>query len=167
MDQRTNDAGEAIAYQRREWTAQRVGWTVMALVVLAAVLGLLGNTGPLASARVTASDGSVRLTYSRLEHHHGPSELTVEVAPAFVDEGEVRLWFDSAYVRDLGLETIVPEPDRVEVAPGRIVYVFAVAEPTGPLLIDFSYEHDGFWLQQGQLGIVGAEPVEFRQFVFP
>ncbi|MDP9369934.1 MAG: hypothetical protein M3Q03_16960 [Chloroflexota bacterium] len=167
MDERINDAGEAITYQRREWTAQRVGWTVMTLVVLAAVLGVLGNSGPVASARVTASDGSVQLTYTRLEHHHGPAELTVEVAPAFAGEGEVRLWLDSAYVQGLGLETIVPEPDRVEVALDRMVYVFTVAEPTGPLVIDFSHEHDGFWLQHGRLGIVDAQPVEFRQFVFP
>lgn len=43
------DEGRDIAYQRREWIAQRIGWVTIALLVVAALLGLLGSVGPSAT----------------------------------------------------------------------------------------------------------------------
>ena len=165
--ERAFDEGRDIEYQRREWRAQRIAWVAMAAVVLAAGLGLLGNAGPLASARSEASDNSIRITFDRLVRHHAPSELTIDVAPEFVEEGEIRLWVDVAYMRAIGLESILPEPESVELEPGRVVYVFSASEPDFPLVITFFYEHDGFWSQRGRLGLVNGTPVAFSQFVFP
>jgi hypothetical protein len=38
------EVNEELEFQRRDWMAQRVGWTVMALVVVVALLGLLGGS---------------------------------------------------------------------------------------------------------------------------
>jgi hypothetical protein len=167
VDQRLNDTGRAIEYQQREWTTQRIAWVIMTMTVVAAFLGLLGDTGPLAVANATAPDGSLQARYTRFAHHHGPGTLTVEVAPASVVEGEVRLLFEGDFVRDLGVESVVPEPDRVELVPDGVVYVFVAEEPSSPLVVHFSYEHDGYWFQSGQFGIEGAEPVVLSLFVFP
>jgi hypothetical protein len=166
-DQRSFDMGEDIAYQHREWTAQRIGWLVMALFVLAALLGLLGSMGPLASAYAEASDGSIGVNYMRLERHHAPARLVVEVSPESVVDGEVRLWMDADYLTSLGLQSIVPEPDSVELGAERITYVFTVSEGDGPMEITFQYEHHGFWRQEVQLGLVHGTSLEFSQFIFP
>ena len=159
--------GRAIGYQRKEWGAQRIGWILMVALVVAAAAGLLGASGPVATAQVDAPDGSMQVEYLRLDHHLGSGELTVEIAPGFVTDGEVRLWLDRTYVDDLGLERVVPEPDRVELEPERVVYVFNVGAEDGPLTVSFSYRQEGLWRAEAELGLVNGSPVEFSQFVFP
>jgi len=166
-DEHLLDAGVDIDFQRREWTVQRIGWAAMALLVLAALLGLLGSAGPLATAEKTASDGSLAVSYQRLERHHAPGRFTVDVAPAFVEAGEVRLWLDADYVRVLEIQSIVPEPESVELGADRVIYAFTVREGSGSMEITFFYEHDGYWQQDAQLGLTNGVPVTFGQFVFP
>lgn len=159
--------GRAIGYQRNEWRAQRIGWAVMALLVLLALTGLLGGSGPLAEAEIEAADGSVRVRYLRLDHHHGPGELSVEIAPEFVEAGELRLWMDRSYLDGLNLETVVPEPERVELEAERAIFVFNVGEGRGQLTLTFTYHHDGYWWDVAKLGLINGDPVEFSQIVFP
>lgn len=166
-EERKSHAGHAIAYQRKDWTAQRIGWAVMGLLVVLALAGLLGGGGPLADAEVDAADSSLRVRYLRLDHHRGEGELSVEIAAEFLSAGEARLWVDRSYIEGLGLESIVPEPDQVELEPERVVYVFAVGEGSGPVTVRFSYRHEGYWRDRAELGLVNATPVEFSQFVFP
>lgn len=161
------DRGAAIEYQRREWVAQRIGWVIMALTVLAAVLGILGDTGPLAETETEAPDGSFRVQYTRIEHHHSPSVLVVTVSPKAVAGSEVRLWLDADYIANLSIESIIPEPESVEVGPDRVVHVFSVAEQDAPFDIVFNHEQDGYWWNQGRIGIEGGSVVELRQVVLP
>src|SRR3712207_4138009 len=49
------EVAEDLTFQRREWAAQRVGWVLLALVIAAALAGLLGR-GPLSTTR-RESDG--------------------------------------------------------------------------------------------------------------
>jgi hypothetical protein len=161
------DKGKDIDYQRREWHAQRIGWAVMVLLVLAALLGLLGGSGPYATARVESSDGSLEAHYMRLERHHAPGRLTVKVDPAFVEAGEVRLWLEADYAQVLEIQSIVPEPESTELGTDRVIYVFTVGDVAGETEITFSYEHDGLWRHQAQLGLENGAPVAFSQFVFP
>jgi len=163
----TVDRADAIGYQRGEWVAQRIGWGVMTLIVLAAVLGLLGDTGPLARAAAESPDGSLRVEYTRIEHHHSPSILIVTVSPDVVTAGEVRLWIDADYVANLSIDTIIPEPEGVEVGPDRVVYGFTVSEHYAPFEIVFNHEQDGYWWNQGKIGIEGGGVVELRQVVLP
>ena len=166
-EEHKSHTGRAIEFQRKEWAAQRIGWAVMGLLVLLALAGLLGGGGPLADAEAAAADSSVRVRYLRLDHHLGPGELRVEIAPEFVSAGEVRLWVDRSYIDGLDLESIVPEPDQVQLEPDRVVYVFTVGEGRGPLNVSFSYRHEGYWRDRAELGLVNGEPVEFSQFVLP
>ena len=55
------EVGQDLDFQRREWAVQRVGWGAMALVILAALLGLFGSSGPLSRAATNAADDLVRL----------------------------------------------------------------------------------------------------------
>lgn len=167
MDQHVTNLGEDISYQRREWVVQRVGWVVMALIVVAALFGLLGESGPFAEAELRAADGSLQVHHVRIAHHHAPAALTITVAPDLVEGGELRLWIDAAYARTLDIQSIIPEPESVEVGPERIVYTFAVADWKGSLTIVYHYEQESYWWKRGHLGIEGGAAVELVQFVFP
>lgn len=43
-----------------EWRLQQMGWVVMGLIVVLALLGVFG-TGPLSWSRATAPDGSIEI----------------------------------------------------------------------------------------------------------
>ena len=47
-----------MGFQRTEWVVQRAGWVGMALLILAALVGLLGR-GPLSAAVARAGDGAL------------------------------------------------------------------------------------------------------------
>lgn len=53
-----------IDFQRRSWAVQRVGWGVMALVALAALLGLFGP-GPINNAITGSKEAPLWLEYKR------------------------------------------------------------------------------------------------------
>lgn len=167
MEQRKTDTGQNVEFQEREWTVQRIGWIAMGLVVLAAFIGLLGNSGPLATEKMRASDGTLEVKVNRIEQHHGPGELTVKVGPEHVQGGEVRIWLDGEYASRFGLDTVVPEPESVVAEPDRMVFVFAAGDESGPLTITFNHEHNGYWIEKGRLGVVDGPSVSFTQFVFP
>jgi hypothetical protein len=167
VDKQKAYTGRDIEFQDKEWTAQRIGWVLMVLIVLLAAVGLLGNSGPLARAEREAADGSLAVNYFRLDRHHGPGDLSIEVSPEFVQGGEIHLWLDQDFASRLEIMRVMPEPESVEIGPERVVYVFAVGEQGSPLTISFAYEHDGFWLEEGRLGLMNGEAVEFTQFLFP
>jgi hypothetical protein len=58
-----------LRFQRRTWVAQRVGWGVIACVLVAALLGLLGS-GPFASRTLDSTQGGFRLEYELFLRHH-------------------------------------------------------------------------------------------------
>ena len=46
-----------LVLQQRTWRVQRIGWVVLALIVLCGTLGLFGGIGPLNSTSTQAADG--------------------------------------------------------------------------------------------------------------
>jgi hypothetical protein len=165
IDERTI-TGHNIEYQRREWVAQRIGWTAMVLVVLAAFVGLLGS-GPLARTGASTGDGVLSIEYYRIARHHQPRTLSVTVVPDSVQNGEVQVWLDRAYADKFGLENIVPDPDSTDVEPDRVVYTFTTGQGDGPLTVTFFYKHDGFWRQHVRVGLVDGPSLALTQFMLP
>jgi hypothetical protein len=159
--------GRDIAYERREWVAQRVAWVVMLLLVVAAILGLLGSSGLLGMASSTAPDGSIEVIRERVGRYHAPTELIIEVSPGAIEQGEVRVWLDADYADGLTIDSIMPEPESSELEPGRIVYTFPVSEPGAPLRITLHYEHDTYWRSEAEMGLVNGETVSFTHIVLP
>ncbi len=155
-------------FMRREWTIQRISWVVMLAIVAAALVGLLGTPGFASTTHATTADGALSLEYGRIERHHAPTDLTLEVAPDAVVNGEIRLWISRDYIDTLSVETVFPEPDRVEVERDRVVYIFATGEAAdGPLTVTIKHEHDGYWQQTGELGLVDGASLTFTQFILP
>lgn len=91
----------------------------------------------------------------------------IEVAPEFLETSEARLWLDAEYVQTIDLQSIVPEPESVELGSERVIYVFAIGEGNRPMGITIGYEHDGLWQQEARLGLANGVTVEFSQFIFP
>lgn len=57
-----------------EWRFQQLGWAVMALIVVLALLGVF-STGPLSWSSTTAADGTVEVQYQRFVRNGGDNTL--------------------------------------------------------------------------------------------
>ena len=58
------EISQDLTFQRRSWIVQRVGWVMLALLILAALGGLFGP-GPLSRARAGPHDGPLWVEYQR------------------------------------------------------------------------------------------------------
>jgi hypothetical protein len=156
---------EDLDFERRSQRVERIGLVVMGLVVLAALLGLLGS-GPLSHA--TAVGTGVALDYDRFTRFQTDQTLTVHVAPPATGR-EVRLWLDREFLDAVRLDAVLPPALRVEAAPDRAIFVFAVAEPARPLRVTLRLQPERIGPLRGRAGLEGpaAATVRFRQFVLP
>jgi hypothetical protein len=167
-EQRVGDlqVDQDLEYQRREWTAQRAGWVLMGLVVLAGLAGVFGN-GPVARGVVRNADGSLRLEYERLTRKSAPGQLKVHLGPSFIVNDTVRLWIDRQSAETLDIQQITPEPASVDAGADQFVYSFTVADGAAPakILIDVEPNRPGW--HRGRMGVVGRESLTFAQFIYP
>ena len=160
------EIGQDLDFQRKEWRVQRIGWGVMALIALAALVGLTGN-GVL--ARATAGDPAdpLRLEYARFDRMESPSTLEVQIAGDAVDGEQIELWVDRDYIQGVLIEKIVPEPQEVRVAADGLHYVFAVDEPGQPVTVSFDLRHTEFGAKSGQIALADGPALDFGQLVYP
>ena len=159
------EVGQDLEFQRREWAVQRVGWVVGALIGVAALLGVLGSSGPF--ARGVAEEGPLRVEYLRFERKHAPTKLRIEVATGSAQGGQFQLWMDRSYIEGVEIQQMEPEPDQVEAAGERMVFTFQVADPSQSSEIIVPLQHDDWGVTTARLGLVDGPGVEFRQVIYP
>jgi hypothetical protein len=168
MTRRESDAGfqvnQDLSFQQRDWTAQRVGWVIMLLLVIAAAIGAFGH-GALGDAHLGRSD-ALRLDYERLTRHGSSSFLELHL-PRTSGPAEVRLWLERRYADRVRFESIVPEPERTELTADRLTYTFALGPGEQSPHITFDITPIALWSATARLGIEGGDTLTFSQFVFP
>jgi hypothetical protein len=161
------DIAEDPGLDRRTWTVERAGWAVMLLVVAAALLGLCGSTGPLNAASAGDGDGALAVSYARLLRHGSPTSIEVRLGSGAAADGAIRLSMDTALFDHLQVEAVTPEPDRMELQPGRVLYVFPVAADGEDLTVTFDMLPTRYGPHTVRMAVGDGPPVQFRQFVYP
>lgn len=155
-----------LAFARRSWGVQRVGWLGMGVLLVLALAGIFGS-GPLSHGEVSLP-GLLRVEYQRFARYQAPQTLRAHVDPAATGTGEVRLWIDRGYLADARVDTITPPPARVEAGGERLVYVFPTSRPGEPVTIVFALQAEHIGPTSGRVGLDGGETfAPFRQFVYP
>jgi hypothetical protein len=162
------EVNENIDFQRRIWRFQTVGRVVMALVLVAALLGLLGpgllSNG--ASADSPQAELGVK-EYERFLRFMKPTTLRIGLEPGAVTEREARVWLDRQYIEGVQIQHITPQPQRVEAGSKGLTYVFNVEDPNQSTAFSFDLQPQKMGLLQGRVGLEDEEPVSFKQFVYP
>lgn len=159
------DVGEDLSFQRRAWRFQRVGWVVLAVILVVALLGGLGD-GPLSDATRATGDGVLQVQYQRIERHRSPASVVVRVRTAAGDD-TVRLWMDASFAHAQQFNTIHPEPESVATGGDRLVYEFAVAPGDTDVTVSFESQCEAIGPLRGEVGLVDGPSLSFRQFVMP
>ena len=127
--------GEDLDFQRKWWKVERGIWIFFLLLVIADVLGAFGR-GWLAKAHRSTQDGSLDVTYERVERYSTPSILRVTLSPNVVHGGIAQLWVSEDLVKTLGNQRVVPQPQSSAIGQNGILYTFPA---TGPKMsVEFS-----------------------------
>lgn len=157
---------ENVSALRWVWAFERAGWVLMGLVVAAGLLGLFG-TGPLSTRSAVDLGGPLRLDYERFGRFMKSTTLTLHLGKGVGRGGEARVWFDRAYLARFGLQEVTPQPTRVEAVPGRLVFVFAVADASSPALVAFDLQPERAGEAVGRVGLESGGVIRFRQLIYP
>ncbi|MFZ5718059.1 MAG: hypothetical protein ACOY5Y_01190 [Pseudomonadota bacterium] len=150
-------------YQRRFWRTQRAGWVGLALIVVAALLGLTGAGGPFASGRAQGAGGTV--DFPRVARWAAPDELSVRFAgPGSTGTVEV----DRALFEVFGVEGIQPRPSASTFTPGGQRFTFDRAGEAVGDTVTFQLRARRPALPlRAQVRIGSGEPLRFSMFVLP
>lgn len=155
-----------LAYHRKLWRFQRIGWIAMALVVVAALLGVFGAKGMLNQA--VATDEVMQVEYERFPHVDTRTALRINVARTRPPDNRFELRLSNAYLRSIQIEEITPRPVFVRSAEGELVLVFETLEPKDGLLVTMPFipKELGPLKARVRAGPQAAAIV-FTQFVYP
>jgi hypothetical protein len=168
------DPATVSVLQRRVWIAQRVAWGLMAVAVLAGLLGLLGS-GPLAWGSVATSDGAVRVSYERFLRRGTRTSLWIRLRPN-PGSATVALRIAQPYLDGMKVEGVFPTPRRVQAAPDHVTLDFDVdSRQPGPLTVAIHVVPERMGGRRGGVGVdvdAGPDPesrgwVWFRQWIYP
>ncbi len=156
-----------LEFQRRDWRRERIGWTVLVLFVIAAVLGLVGEG--LFSARTVGADTGFVLTYERAARRHDQTQMTAEVDLAATDGDTAELRISASYLDAIDLRGVVPEPEGVAATDDGAIFRFELdPEATGGTArFRFTFRPDAVGFIDGEIELVGHTTHSIRQFVFP
>ncbi len=162
--QRSLEMREDLLFAHRQWRIQRIGWVVMALVLLAALLGVFGR-GPLSHAREV--DGSLDVEYERFARANAPTQLRLRVDAA--SDGVLRVAIDRRYLDAVPIDHVRPRPLREESSDSEVIYDFA-SPPGGPLHVSFDMTPRDPGIARGAMRLMTGSPaqtVRFHQLIYP
>lgn len=157
---------EDLHIQHRIWRMQRVGWVLLALFLLAGLLGLLGGAGMLNRGTVGTADGSVRVEYPRLDRYVAPTELSIRIEPSAFSGDSVELAVSRSWLDVFEMYGISPQPQQERVTGGDMQFRFAVT-PGQPVDIAFFGRPHHVGPLPGSLQVGGGERLAFSTFVLP
>lgn len=156
---------EDLAHERVVWKMQRWAWVVIALIVIAALCGLLGQ-GALSHAQAGRANSVLWAEYDRFARYQASAILKVHLGAA----GHTSLpaiWLGREYLEHVEIERIYPKPEQVKVANDRMIYIFNLARANEHTEIAFHFKPSGFGKTPVKMGLVDGPELNFSQFVYP
>ncbi len=153
-----------LAVERREWAAQRVGWVVILLILVAGLAGIWG-VGPLSQA--TAASGGLTVHFERFARTRAESEMVVTLLHGSAVNGVAAIWLDRDYLESAAVQRVLPEPAGMAAMAGQVVYRFIVNESGQPVEVAFTVVPSGPGLARGSVGLVNGPEVSFSQVIYP
>lgn len=151
---------------RRSWRFERVGWSAIALLLVAGLAGLFGD-GMLAAATVASEDGSTVAQFERIVRHGAPTQIQLQLAPSSAGTDTVIVFsLDDGYLEAVDVSRITPEPMRVRALAGGVEYHLLRADPTERMTITLAVQPRARGVRRARVG-TSHGTLLLRQFVLP
>lgn len=158
------EVSEDLRFQHRWWRVERIGWTVMALVLLASLAGALGD-GPLSRAATRSASGTFEISFDRVGRRMSPQNLALHIQLGNKPQ-TVTLSISRSFLAHVELREIFPEPVTVSADASRRLYEFSPAPGAAQIWITVEFEPNEAGLLRGTF-TVGDESVAISQLVLP
>ncbi|MBB6144545.1 hypothetical protein HNQ77_002497 [Silvibacterium bohemicum] len=156
--------GEDVEFQRKWWKFEKLVWAAFICFVLLDLAGVFGR-GPLSKAHLATADGTVNVSYERVQRTGTPSTLKVEFRDRAIRNKQIRLWAGEDLVSKLGNKQIAPQPATSAVGDGGLHYTFPAT--TEPAEIVFSLQPPSPGLYDLSLGVDDFPAFHFKILVMP
>lgn len=157
---------EDLQFQRKQWRAERIGWAVMTLLIVAALAGAFGGGGPLSSATSATPDGRVRVKHERFARVLNPMSVEISVAqPAGARPLQIRI--SESYIGAMSVRSITPEPNSTALTDQMVVLVFDRSSAAGDVKVRLDLEPQTIGSVEGSVVVDGGAPLRFSHFIFP
>lgn len=160
------DIHQDLPFQHRSWTAQRIGWVVMALLVLAALLGIFGE-GPLSRTVERDPTAPFWIEFERFARYQTTFPLRVHFKGEAARNGAFSMWISREYLNHVRIKTITPEPAETRLSSDGLTYIFPLHEPGADGDIALYAEAQKIGLVSGRLGMTADHSIPFEQLVYP
>jgi hypothetical protein len=160
------DTSFDLPFERRWWRIQRVIWGILVLVLLGGVTGVFGH-GPLSKTIVQSPGSHLRVDYDWLARRETPALLRLHLDKAAVQSGQVRIWLNHALIDQVQLKQIVPEPIEAEPTTDGARFTFRIDPTADSATLIFTESPTSAGFVEAEIAVEGAEPVRFRQLVYP
>ena len=153
------------SFTQKEWRVQRIGWVIMGLILVAAVVGAFGR-GPI--SRTTAGDPqSFAVDYPRIMRHAADDDLTVHIGAGTVADSQIQLAVSREFVEKNEIRMIVPQPESEAAAGDFYVYDFKRADTSSPMEIVLLVKPSGYGSTTTRLQLIGGTALTINQFIMP
>lgn len=154
-----------LKFERREWKAERIAWIVMALIIVAALLGLFG-AGPLSLTTAENDEGTLKVQYERFGRRGAPATITFDLVPTPADEDTATLAVDRGYLEGFRIDQIAPQPQDVTAEGDRLIYTFAVEPTAETMTVTFDVTMGALGPHSGAAA-TGGSNVTLSHFFYP
>ena len=152
------EVSEDLDFQKKEWLAERCGWVMLLLFLLAACAGLMGG-GLFSEATVESEDPAATVTYSRIVRRQTPRFLEIQ----FHAQTQPRqIAITSEVLENWSIQHVTPEPKSVSSDASSTSFQF---ESAGTVRIEYQAEKAGRLM--GEVKIGGRPGIQINQFVLP
>jgi hypothetical protein len=159
------ESAQNLAFERTGWRIERAGWVALALLLAAALAGVLGP-GPLATRDVRTPDGALAVSYPRFMRMRAESRIRIRLRPPPAADVELRL--DGTWLAGVRVRGIAPAPTRSEIHGDRWSLVFATPrEAATALEVSIDVEPRSAGRLEGGFALGDGAELRFHQLVYP
>lgn len=160
------EISQNLPFQRREWLVQRIGWVVIAVLLVAAMLGFFGP-GPLSKTTASGGAGALSIEYYRFWRMASPMPLRIRIQPIANGQEEISMWISREYLEAMRVESVTPEPERVEAATDHFVYVFKLKDASSAATVMFDLEPARMGKVSGEIKVNHSAATNIGHFIYP
>lgn len=155
---------ENMSFQKVEWGMEVVGMLMLVGLIVAASLGYFGKHG---SNERTAGDpqGSLWARYENHPRWETRTWLEIHALPSGLDK-KAEISIGENYLKEMMVQNINPEPERVESQQEQTKFVFAGSERGNPVVVRFQMEPEKPGRKSARVSS-GEHEVKFDQYVLP
>ncbi|WP_027613501.1 hypothetical protein [Pseudomonas sp. URIL14HWK12:I6] len=154
---------EDMAYQLKVWRFERVGWYVLVLVVVLALVGLFSR-GLISSREVRSDVGKIRVEYEMF--HRNGSTNSMKVSVNATPDTAVELELAGQLLEGFSIETLQPEPLRSR-SSSQGIRLWLQTDLDGQAKLYITLRGDGLGFYRSQIFSPGTNGIKLVQFIFP